>query len=51
MTHPFLSVKPSKASFATDARSGESNITYAIFILCPAAFGVGEGATDTEWKP
>lgn len=42
---PFFSVKPSSASFATDASSGVSNKTCAIFPLWPAAFAAGTGAT------
>jgi hypothetical protein len=48
MFQPFFSVKPSRASFAVDASSGESKNTCAIFKLAPAAFGVGDGATCVD---
>lgn len=51
ITQPFLSVKPSKASFATEAKSGESNSTWAILTFCPAGFGVGDWATCVVWNP
>ena len=51
MTQPFFNVKPSRASFATEARSGESKSTCAILIFCPWAFGVGDGATCVVWNP
>lgn len=51
MTQPFFNVKPSRASFATVARSGVSKSTWAILTFCPWAFGVGEGATCVVWNP
>lgn len=51
MTHPFFSVNPSKAVLATDASSGVSKDTWAIFTLAPSAFGVGDHVTCVAWKP
>jgi hypothetical protein len=43
--HPFFSKKPSMASLAIVARSGESNRTCAILTFAPVSFGVGDCTT------
>lgn len=51
MFHLGFTVKPSRASFATEARIADSNTTCAILHGWPAAVGVGDGTACADINP